>query len=85
MSVGFIYLHNMAIQDHFALPPSAQELPIAPEQTEKLFICFISSTDPATKQPWCIDVRAALPRLEKAFSSQDAPKLAYVHVGQKPE
>jgi len=51
----------------------------------KLFVCFISSTDPATKQPWCPDVRAALPRLDAAFSSEDAPKLAYVHVGQKPE
>lgn len=77
--------HKMPIQDHYQLPPSAQELPIANDPAGKLFVCFISSTDPSTKQPWCPDVRAALPRLEKAFSSQDAPRLAYVHVGQKPE
>jgi hypothetical protein len=77
--------HKMPIQDHFHVPLSVQELPIANELASKLFVCFISSTDPSTKQPWCPDVRAALPQLEKAFSSQDAPKLAYVHVGQKAE
>lgn len=75
----------MPIQDHFQVPSSAEELPIPSDSSAKLFVCFISSTDPATKQAWCPDVRAALPRLEKVFSSQDAPKLLYVHVGQKPE
>jgi hypothetical protein len=77
--------HNMPILDALPVPTSAQELPIADDAVCKLFLCFISSTDPSTKQPWCPDVRAALPRLEKAFSSQDAPELVYVHVGQKPE
>ncbi|KAH7414018.1 hypothetical protein DE146DRAFT_707771 [Phaeosphaeria sp. MPI-PUGE-AT-0046c] len=75
----------MAIYDQVTIPASAQDLPIAYDYNEKLFICFISSIDPVTKQPWCPDVRAALPRLEKIFGSQDAPKLAYVHVGQKLE
>jgi hypothetical protein len=75
----------MPIQDHLQVPSSAQELPIANDPADKLFVCFISSTDPATTLPWCPDVRAALPRLEKVFYGQDAPKLAYAHVGQKPE
>jgi hypothetical protein len=75
----------MPILDPLPVPTSAQELPIANDVGRKLFVCFVSSTDPSTKQPWCPDVRAALPRLDKAFSSQHAPELAYVHVGQKSE
>ena len=75
----------MAIEDNYTIPLSASELPIRNDQIDKLFICFIASTDPATQQPWCSDVRAALPRLEKIFSSPDAPRLSYVHVGLKPE
>ncbi|KAF9697601.1 hypothetical protein EKO04_004274 [Ascochyta lentis] len=75
----------MPIQDHFQLPSSAQDLPLPNDAAATLFLCFISSTDPATKQSWCPDVRAALPRLERAFGPEDAPKLAYVHVGQRPE
>lgn len=75
----------MPIQDHFKLPHTAQDLPLANDPAASLFLCFISSTDPVSKQSWCPDVRAALPRLNKTFSDQDAPKLAYVHVGQRPE
>ncbi|KZM24145.1 uncharacterized protein EKO05_0010799 [Ascochyta rabiei] len=76
----------MPIQDHFQLPSSAQELPLPEDDAAAaLFLCFISSTDPATGQSWCPDVRAALPRLERAFGRDEAPKLAYVHVGQRPE
>jgi hypothetical protein len=75
----------MPIQDHFELPKTAQELPLGDGPAASLFLCYISSVDPVSKQPWCPDVRAALPRLDKTFSSQDAPRLAYVHVGQKPE
>ncbi|KAH4188158.1 hypothetical protein HBI56_108180 [Parastagonospora nodorum] len=75
----------MPIQDNLQIPFSAQELPVPDDPAAKLFVCFISSADPVTKQPWCPDVRAALPRLDAAFSSEDAPNLAYVHVGQKPE
>jgi hypothetical protein len=75
----------MPIQDHFPIPASTQDLPVANDAADKFFVCFISSTDPATQQAWCPDVRDALPRLEKVFSGPEGPKLAYVHVGQKPE
>ncbi|KAF2624591.1 hypothetical protein BU25DRAFT_155932 [Macroventuria anomochaeta] len=75
----------MPIQDHFSLPPSAQDLQLPTDPAAKLFICFISSIDPTTHQSWCPDVRAALPRVQKMFSGADAPEVAYVHVGQKPE
>ena len=75
----------MPIQDNFPIPASAQELPVPSDADAKLFLCFISSTDPATNQPWCPDVRAALPKLQKVFGGEDAPTLLYIHVGQKPE
>lgn len=75
----------MPIQDHFPLPSSAQELPLGDDSTAKLFIAFISSKDPTTKQSWCPDVRAALPRLDAEFTGRHRPELAYVHVGQRPE
>ncbi|OSS47243.1 hypothetical protein B5807_09805 [Epicoccum nigrum] len=75
----------MPIQDNFPIPSSAQELPISNDTDAKLFLCFISGTDPATDQPWCPDVRAALPKLQKVFESEGAHTLLYVHVGQKPE
>ena len=75
----------MPIQDHFSVPASAQDLPIPNDASAKLFVVFISGTDPVTKQSWCPDVRAALPRLEKTFSGETAPQLLQVHVGQRPE
>ncbi|KAJ4983984.1 hypothetical protein SVAN01_10539 [Stagonosporopsis vannaccii] len=75
----------MPIQDHYQIPPSAQDLPVPDSPNATLYVAFISGTDPVTNQPWCPDVRAALPRLQKAFASEDAPQLLYVHVGQKPE
>jgi hypothetical protein len=77
--------YKMPIQDHFELPKTAQELPVGDFEDANLLLCFISSTDPVSKQSWCPDVRAALPRLDIGFTSQLAPKLAYVHVGQRPE
>lgn len=76
---------TMPVQDHYQIPSSAQELPVSESPNGRLYIAFISGTDAVTSQPWCPDVRAALPRLQKAFSSEDAPQLLYVHVGQKPE
>jgi hypothetical protein len=75
----------MPIQDNFPIPASVQELPVPNDADAKLFLCFISSTDPVTNQPWCPDVRAALPKLQKIFKSENAPTLLYIHVGQKPE
>lgn len=73
----------MPFVSDFTLPESANRLPL--DSNTALFVAFISSNDPVTKQPWCPDVRAALPRLHAAFSGADAPKLAVVEVGQKPE
>ncbi|KAJ9489853.1 hypothetical protein VN97_g3388 [Penicillium thymicola] len=73
----------MPITKHFTLPSSAKELTLSPDS--KLFLAFISSPDPITKQPWCPDVRDALPHINNAFSGDDAPELAIVEVGQKPE
>ncbi|KAL6704497.1 hypothetical protein ACN47E_008126 [Coniothyrium glycines] len=75
----------MPIQDHFPLPASAQDLPLAEDPAAQFYLCFISSTDPATKQSWCPDVRAALPHLKAVFEGENAAQLAYVHVGQRPE
>jgi hypothetical protein len=74
---------EMTITQNFTLPSSVKELPVGPES--KLFIAFISSADPVTKQSWCPDVRAALPHINEAFAGEDAPALAIVEVGQKPE
>lgn len=73
----------MPITKNLALPSSAKELALT--SASKLFIAFISSPDPITKQPWCPDVRDALPHINKAFAGDDAPELAIVEVGQKPE
>ncbi|OQE26962.1 hypothetical protein PENFLA_c006G02906 [Penicillium flavigenum] len=73
----------MPITKNLALPSSAKELALT--SASKLFIAFTSSPDPITKQPWCPDVRDALPHINKAFAGDDAPELAIVEVGQKPE
>ncbi|KAJ6147452.1 hypothetical protein N7497_009434 [Penicillium chrysogenum] len=66
----------MPIIKNLALPSSAKELALT--SASKLFIAFISSPDPITKQPWCPDVRDALPHINKAFAGDDAPELAIV-------
>ncbi|CDM29252.1 hypothetical protein DTO013E5_5948 [Penicillium roqueforti] len=73
----------MPITKNLTLPSSAKDLTVNPDS--KLFIAFISSPDPITKQPWCPDVRDALPHINKAFAGDDAPDLAIIEVGQKPE
>lgn len=74
---------RMPITKNLTLPSSAKDLTVNPDS--KLFIAFISSPDPITKQPWCPDVRDALPHINKAFAGDDAPDLAIIEVGQKPE
>ncbi|KAK6331171.1 hypothetical protein TWF696_003238 [Orbilia brochopaga] len=51
-----------------------------------LFLFFIASDDPATNQPWCPDVRAALGPVRKAFD-EDAREhnFATIRVGVKEE
>lgn len=69
----------------FSLPQSPTQLALPPDSAAKLFLVFISSQDPATNQPWCPDVRAAMPSIEAAFSGENAPGVGVVEVGQKPE
>lgn len=64
---------NMTILKSFPLPSSPSALQI-PDEKEKdsppsnfFFIAFLASKDPLTNQPWCPDVRAALPILEATF------------------
>jgi hypothetical protein len=73
----------MPIIKGFTLPSSVKELLVGPESN--FFIAFVSSADPITKQAWCPDVRAALPHITEAFASNEAPDLAIIEVGQKPE
>ncbi|CAO2647106.1 Nn.00g080280.m01.CDS01 [Neocucurbitaria sp. VM-36] len=75
----------MPIHDDFQAPTSAQALPLLDGPNTKFFVLFLSSIDSATKQPWCSDVRAALPLLDATFSAEDSPEVHYVYVGQKPE
>ena len=76
---------KMPVQDPFQIPNSAQDLPLANDPHATFFLNFIASISPETKQPWCPDVRAALPLIDAAFSADNAPEVGYVHVGQKPE
>lgn len=63
---------NMTILKSFPLPSSPSALQI-PNEKEKdsppsnFFIAFLASKDPLTNEPWCPDVRAALPILEATF------------------
>lgn len=75
----------MAILRSFALPRSAKLLEMPEGPSSKLFLAFISGNDPITNEPWCPDVRAALPHIEDAFATADAPTAAMISVGQKPE
>ncbi|KAH9893011.1 DUF953 domain protein [Xylariomycetidae sp. FL2044] len=53
----------------------------------RIFLAFVSSDDPSTGKPWCPDVRAALPHLERAFGGgpgEKGPSVGIVHVGQRP-
>ncbi|KAJ5975105.1 hypothetical protein N7481_008812 [Penicillium waksmanii] len=75
----------MPVIRNFSLPASAKLLELPEASTSKLFLAFISGDDAITKQPWCPDVRAALPHIDTAFATPDAPTVAMVSVGQKPE
>lgn len=73
----------MPVLTSFSLPGSPAALSLSPGKP--FFIAFLSSNDPQTNQPWCPDVRAALPVLDDAFSANSSPDAAYVEVGQRPE
>jgi hypothetical protein len=74
----------MPILRNFAVPKAASELAF-PAATEAFFIAFLASKDPQTNKPWCPDVVAAMPTLEATFSGADAPQVAFVDVGLRPE
>jgi hypothetical protein len=84
-SSNLINRFKMPVQDPFQLPDSAQDLPLANDPNATYFLNFIASISPETNQPWCSDVRAALPVVGVAFSGENAPEVGFVHVGQKPE
>ncbi|KAJ5217267.1 DUF953 domain protein [Penicillium chermesinum] len=75
----------MPIITDFKLPASAKSIPLPEGPHSMLFIAFVSSDDPATGQPWCPDVRAALPHIKAAFAAEETPPVGLVTVGQKPE
>lgn len=75
----------MPIITDFKLPASAGALALHDQSSAAFFIAFITADDPHTNQPWCPDVRAALPYIKAAFSTDSAPDLAFVSVGQIPE
>jgi len=74
----------MPISTTFKLPNSPSLLDLPEDSKSTFFLTFISSNDPATKQSWCPDVRAALPHIHAAFAG-DEVKGALVEVGQRPE
>ncbi|KAJ6171121.1 hypothetical protein N7470_000188 [Penicillium chermesinum] len=63
----------MPIITDFKLPASAKSIPLPEGPHSMLFIAFVSSDDPATGQPWCPDVRAALPHIKAAFAAEETP------------
>lgn len=67
------------------LPGSPDALPVGSEPNSKLYVTFVTSDDPATKQSWCPDVRAAMPVVNAALSGEGSPAAALVEVGQKQE
>ncbi|KAJ5469508.1 hypothetical protein N7539_009126 [Penicillium diatomitis] len=77
----------MPIIKDFTLPPSPSQLDIpqdsSPSNQTSAIIAFISGNDPVTQQPWCPDVRDALPHLDAAFAAPDAPAVAVISVGEK--
>ena len=75
----------MPIVREFHLPGSARELELPSGPNARLFVIFISSEDPETKQPWCPDVRAAWPHIVTAFGGRECQAVSVVEVGQRPE
>lgn len=73
----------MPILKGFSLPDSESALAVS--QDKPLFVVFLSPDDPETKQPWCSDVRAALPLLNQTFSGPSNPEAAYIEVGPRIE
>ncbi|EEB05474.1 DUF953 family protein [Schizosaccharomyces japonicus yFS275] len=46
-----------------------------------LYVAYLASIDPRTKQPWCPTVRAALPSFNSTFNNSNKLDLVHVYVG----
>ena len=75
----------MPVTTDFTLPATPSALDLSEGSNGAFFIAFISGDNAQTKQPWCPDVRAALPHINAAFSADGAPVVAFASVGQIPE
>ncbi|KAI0147368.1 DUF953 domain protein [Xylariaceae sp. FL1272] len=74
----------MPIQRDFSLPDSPEAFASSAHLSESpFFVAFIASKDPTTLQPWCPDVRKALPILESTFAPSNASTMAVIEVGEK--
>ncbi|KAK5659851.1 hypothetical protein OQA88_13314 [Cercophora sp. LCS_1] len=54
-----------------------------PKSGDSTYIFFIVDNDAATGQPWCPDVRAALPVVEKYFAQHPNLSVSAVSVGSR--
>ncbi|KAI8935081.1 hypothetical protein NX059_007676 [Plenodomus lindquistii] len=77
----------MPLNDTFQLPATPEDLLPLLDNTSPttLFLLFLAPNDPVTRQPWCSDVRAALPVLNTVFSADASPVVHIVFVGQRAE
>lgn len=68
-----------------SLPPSWRQIKDRlPNSGDSTYLFFIVDNDAATGQPWCPDVRAALPVVQRFFEQNDGLDVAFVSVGSKP-
>ena len=51
---------------------------------ELIYIIFTSSNNIETSEPWCSNVRAALPFLTSTFNKPDSLKAIYKSVSPRP-
>ncbi|KAK4445225.1 hypothetical protein QBC34DRAFT_413452 [Podospora aff. communis PSN243] len=72
--------------DASSLPSSPDGLKDGlPKAGDSTYLFFIVGNDEATGQPWCPDVRAALPVVEKYFAQHPDLDISTVSVGSRPE
>ncbi|CZT04553.1 uncharacterized protein RAG0_10974 [Rhynchosporium agropyri] len=66
----------MPLLGRIIAPASVRELNVS-GPGRPLFVTFISSNHPETGKSWCPDVRTALPLLNAAFASREAPEMVW--------
>ncbi|KAK9415215.1 hypothetical protein SUNI508_02063 [Seiridium unicorne] len=68
-----------------SLPASWQGLTDRLEKAgDSAYVFFICDNDASTGKPWCPDVRAAIPIVQKYFEKR-SEEILVVSVGQRPE